>query len=107
MEKKNILPELQRRLLFVVEYKLYRDNEVTNTRMALIFPYSVLIHSIQFVNSKSWSSIICQKIIANKEEKYYLHRLYWWILSSEIWSVKYRRVKFEMVKVPWETFSKG
>jgi hypothetical protein len=53
MEKKNIMPELQRQLLFDVEYKLYRDNEVTNTRMALIFPYSVLIHSIQFVNSKS------------------------------------------------------
>jgi hypothetical protein len=34
MEKKNILPELQRQLLFIVEYKLYRDNEVTNTRMA-------------------------------------------------------------------------
>jgi len=27
MEKKNILPELQRQLLFIVEYKLYRDNE--------------------------------------------------------------------------------
>jgi len=74
MEKKNILPELQKQLLFVIEYKLVRDSE---------------------------------KTIANKEKKYYLYRLDWWVLSSEIWSVKFKQIKFEMVKVPWETFSKG
>jgi len=52
-------------------------------------------------------STIYQKTIANKEKKYYLYRLDWWVLSSEIWSVKFKQIKFEMVKVPWETFSKG
>jgi hypothetical protein len=47
MEKKNILPELQKQLLFIVEYKLVRDSEVINGKLVWSFPYSLeSIHSI-------------------------------------------------------------
>jgi hypothetical protein len=37
MEKKNILPELKKQLPFVIEYKLFRDSEVTIAVWSLIF----------------------------------------------------------------------
>lgn len=106
MEKKNVLPEFQKQLLFNVEYKLFRDSEVLIADWSDLSPI-LKNHSIQFVNGMTHISIIYQKTIANKEEKYHLYCIYWWILSSEIWSVKHRRIKFEMVEVPRETFSKG